>query len=61
LPAPRYLGKVLQMGQRPDDAATSVAAALRLYEQKGSTASATRARSRLDALQKEATGTIASP
>jgi class 3 adenylate cyclase/tetratricopeptide (TPR) repeat protein len=54
------LGEVLQMGQRPDDAAASVAAALRFYEQKGSTASAARARSFL-AVHKEGTGTIASP
>ena len=55
------LGEVLQIAQRPDDAAVSVAAALRLYEQKGSTASAARARSRLDALHQETTGTTAFP
>ncbi len=55
------LSEVLQIAQRPDDAATSVAAALRLYEQKGSTSSAARARSRLDALLQGTTGTIALP
>ena len=55
------LGEVLQIAQRPDDAAASVAAALRLYEQKGSTAFAARARSCLDALRQESAGTSASP
>jgi class 3 adenylate cyclase/tetratricopeptide (TPR) repeat protein len=47
------LGEVLQIAQRPDDSAASVAAALRLYEEKGSTASAARARALLDALAQE--------
>ena len=55
------LGEVLQIAQRPNGAAASVAAALRLYEEKGSTASAARARSRLDALHREITGTSGSP
>jgi class 3 adenylate cyclase/tetratricopeptide (TPR) repeat protein len=55
------LGEVLQIAQRPDDSAASVAAALRLYEQKGSTAFAARARSSLDALHQESAGTSASP
>jgi class 3 adenylate cyclase/tetratricopeptide (TPR) repeat protein len=54
------LGKVLQIAQRPGESAASVAAALRLYEEKGSTAFAARARSRLDALHQETAGTSAS-
>ena len=50
------LGEVLQIAQRPVDATASVAAALRLYEQKGSTVSVARARSRLDALHHENEG-----
>ena len=55
------LGEVLQIALRSDDAAANVAAALRLYEQKGSTAFAARARSCLDALHQESAGTSASP
>jgi class 3 adenylate cyclase/tetratricopeptide (TPR) repeat protein len=55
------LAEVLQITERPDDAAASVGAALQLYKQKGSTASAARARSCLDPLHQETTGTIASP
>jgi hypothetical protein len=55
------LGEVIQIALRPDDAAASVAPALRLYEEKGSTGSAARARSRLDALHQETAGTSAAP
>jgi class 3 adenylate cyclase/tetratricopeptide (TPR) repeat protein len=54
-------GEVLRIAHRPDDSAESVAAALRLYEEKGSTASAARARSRLDALHQETAGASAPP
>jgi hypothetical protein len=55
------LAEVLEIAQRPDDAAASVAAALQLYEEKGSTALAARARSRLDALRQEAAAASALP
>jgi class 3 adenylate cyclase/tetratricopeptide (TPR) repeat protein len=54
-------GEVLQIAQRPNAAVATIAAALRLYEEKGSTASAARARALLDALHPEAAGKSTSP
>jgi class 3 adenylate cyclase/tetratricopeptide (TPR) repeat protein len=47
------LAEVMRLAQRTDDAAASATAALRLYEEKGSTSSAARAVAVLDALNQE--------